>query len=221
LRHGQVRDGRSNEMPVSRRKNDMTIIYGLPVIAYLLGSLSAAIVVARALGIQDPREVGSKNPGATNILRYGGKLPALLTLAGDLLKGVAAVLIARALTDDALVIALSGLSAFLGHLFPVFFRLRGGKGVATALGVWLAVNPWVGLALLGTWLVLAAVFRYSSLSALGAALAAPFFVAWWMPDLTYLYTCTAMSMLLIARHRTNIRNLLAGRERKIGKTSAG
>ena len=198
----------------------MTIVYGLPVIAYLLGSVSAAIVVAHTLGIQDPREVGSKNPGATNILRYGGKLPAVLTLAGDLLKGAVAVLIARALTDDAVVIALSGLGVFLGHLFPVFFRLRGGKGVATALGVWLAVNPWVGLALLGTWLVLAALFRYSSLSALGSALAAPFFVAWWVPESNYLYACTAMSMLLIIRHRSNIRNLLAGRESKIGKSSA-
>ena len=196
----------------------MTIINSLPIVAYLLGSVSTAVVVARVLGIQDPREVGSKNPGATNILRYGGKLAALLTLAGDLLKGVAAVLIAKALTDDGLVIALSGLAAFVGHLFPVFFRFRGGKGVATALGVWLAINPWVGLALVATWLAFAALFRYSSLSALAAAFSAPFFVAWLIPDVVYLYTCTAMSMLLIVRHRSNIRNLLAGRESKIGKS---
>ena len=139
------------------------IAYALPLFAYLLGSVSTAVVVARAMGISDPREVGSKNPGATNILRYGGKLPALLTLAGDTLKGVLAVLIARAFTDDALILALTGLAVFMGHLYPVFFGFRGGKGVATALGAWFALSPWLGLALVGTWVVAAAVFRYSSL----------------------------------------------------------
>lgn len=194
------------------------IVYTLPLFAYLLGSVSTAVVVARALGISDPREVGSKNPGATNILRYGGKLPALLTLAGDTLKGVLAVLIARAFTDDALILALTGLAVFMGHLYPVFFGFRGGKGVATALGAWFALSPWVGLALVGTWIVLAAAFRYSSLAALIAALAAPLYIAWWMQDAPYVYASIAMSAWLILRHRSNIRNLLAGRESKIGKS---
>lgn len=195
------------------------IVYALPLFAYLLGSVSTAIVVARALGISDPREVGSKNPGATNILRYGGKLPALLTLTGDALKGVLAVVIARAVTDDASVLALTGLAAFMGHLYPVFFGFRGGKGVATALGAWFALSPWVGLLLIGTWIVLAAVFRYSSLSAVIAALAAPFYIAWQLQDASYVYAGIVMSAWLILRHRSNIRNLLAGRESKIGKST--
>src|SRR3970282_2103302 len=125
-------------------------LYLLPLLAYLLGSVSTAVVIARLMGLQDPRETGSKNPGATNILRYGGKAAAILTLAGDILKGVIAVLIARALTADDVIIVLSGFAAFLGHLFPVFFGFRGGKGVATALGVWLARHPWGGLVVVGT-----------------------------------------------------------------------
>lgn len=195
------------------------IVYALPLFAYLLGSVSTAIVVARALGISDPRDVGSKNPGATNILRYGGKLPALLTLTGDALKGVLAVVIARAVTDDASVLALTGLAAFMGHLYPVFFGFRGGKGVATALGAWFALSPWVGLLLIGTWIVLAAVFRYSSLSAVIAALAAPFYIAWQLHEAPYVYAGIVMSAWLILRHRSNIRNLLAGRESKIGKST--
>src|SRR3990172_4688816 len=144
----------------------MTWLYFLPVLAYLLGSISSAVVIARVMGLPDPRETGSKNPGATNILRYGGKTAAALTLAGDVLKGVLPVLIARALTTDAVIITLTGFGAFLGHLYPVFFSFRGGKGVATALGVWLALSPGVGLALLATWVVMAVLFRYSSLSAL-------------------------------------------------------
>ena len=199
--------------------DNAVIVYALPLLAYLLGSVSTAVVIARAMGISDPREVGSKNPGATNILRYGGKLPALLTLVGDTLKGVLAVLIARACTDDALILALTGLAVFMGHLYPVFFGFRGGKGVATALGAWFALSPWVALALVGTWIVLAAAFRYSSLSAVIAALAAPFYIAWWMQDAAYVYGGIVMSAWLILRHRSNIRNLLAGRESKIGKSA--
>ena len=139
----------------------MTWLYSLPVLAYLLGSISSAVVIARVMGLPDPRETGSKNPGATNILRYGGKTAAVLTLAGDILKGVIPVLVARALTADAVIITLCGFAAFFGHLFPVFFGFRGGKGVATALGVWFALNPWVGLALLATWALMALLFRYS------------------------------------------------------------
>jgi len=194
----------------------MNWLYLIPIPAYLLGSISSAIVIARIMGLADPRETGSNNPGATNILRYGGKLAALLTLLGDILKGVVAVLVARALTTDVLIIALCGFAAFLGHLYPIFFGFRGGKGVATALGVWLAVNPWVGLAMLGTWIGMAAVFRYSSLSALVASLAAPLYVAWLSPGIPYVGTAVVMSAILIYRHRANIQKLLAGTETKIG-----
>lgn len=195
----------------------MTWLYLLPLLAYLLGSVSSAVVIARLMGLRDPRDVGSGNPGATNILRYGGKAAAILTLAGDILKGVIAVLIARALTTDDVVIVLSGFAAFLGHLFPVFFGFRGGKGVATALGVWLALSPWVGLLLLATWVLMAVLFRYSSLSALTASVAAPLYVAWLSPGMPYLATMMAMSVILVFRHRSNIRNLLAGTETKIGR----
>lgn len=192
-------------------------LYILPLLAYLLGSVSTAVVIARVMGLQDPRETGSKNPGATNILRYGGKTAAILTLAGDILKGAVAVLVAQALTADPMIIALTGFAAFLGHLFPVFFSFRGGKGVATALGVWLALNPWVGLALIATWVLVALLFRYSSLSALMASLAAPLYVAWLSPSAPYLATMIVMSAILIFRHRSNIRNLIAGTEAKIGR----
>jgi glycerol-3-phosphate acyltransferase PlsY len=195
----------------------MTWLYLLPLLAYLLGSVSSAVVIARLMGLRDPRDVGSGNPGATNILRYGGKAAAILTLAGDILKGVIAVLIARALTTDDVIIVLSGFAAFLGHLFPVFFGFRGGKGVATALGVWLALSPWVGLLLLATWVLMALLFRYSSLSALTASVAAPLYVAWLSPGMPYLATMIAMSAILVFRHRSNIRNLLAGTETKIGR----
>ena len=193
------------------------LIYSLPVLAYLFGSISTAVVVAKAMGLADPRQVGSGNPGATNILRYGGKLAAILTLLGDVLKGVIPVLLARALTADPIVIAITGFMAFVGHLFPVFFGFRGGKGVATACGVWLTLNPWVGLLLVATWMVTALLFRYSSLSALLSALAAPLYVAWLSDDLAYLVAMIAMSGILIFRHRSNIRNLLAGKENKLGR----
>ena len=195
----------------------MTWLYSLPVLAYLLGSISSAVVIARVMGLSDPREIGSKNPGATNILRYGGKMAAVLTLAGDILKGAIPVLVARALTADAVIITLCGFAAFLGHLFPVFFGFRGGKGVATALGVWFALNPWVGLALLITWVLMALLFRYSSLAALTASAAAPLYVEWLSPGTPYLATMIVMSAILIFRHRSNIRNLIAGTETKIGR----
>ena len=191
--------------------------YVLPALSYLLGSVSTGVVVARLLGLQDPRETGSKNPGATNLLRYGGKLAAALTLTGDILKGVVAILGARTFTDDTAILALAGLAAFIGHLWPVFFGFHGGKGVATALGVWLALSPWVGLMLIVTWLAVAVLFRYSSLSALTAALAAPLYVYLLMPEPAYLIMMVAMSALLVFRHRVNIRRLLVGTEMKIGR----
>ena len=191
--------------------------YTLPALAYLLGSLSTGVVVARLFGLQDPRATGSKNPGATNLLRYGGKLAAVLTLAGDILKGVVAILVARAFTDDAVILALAGFAVFIGHLWPVFFGFHGGKGVATALGVWLALNPWVGLLLIVTWLAVAVLSRYSSLSALAAAVAAPLYVYLLMPQPAYFAMMVAMSALLVFRHRANIRRLLVGTEMKIGR----
>ncbi len=193
------------------------LAYALPALAYLLGSVSTGVVVARVLGLQDPRETGSKNPGATNLLRYGGKLAAVLTLLGDIFKGVVAVLVARAVTDAAVILALVGLAVFIGHLWPVFFSFRGGKGVATALGVWLALNPAVGLLLIGTWITMAVLFRYSSLSALTAAVSAPLYVYLLMPQPAYLVMMIAMSALLVFRHRANIARLIAGTETKIGK----
>ena len=190
--------------------------YVLPALSYLLGSVSTGVVVARLLGLQDPRETGSKNPGATNLLRYGGKLAAALTLTGDILKGVVAILVARTFTDDVAILALVGFAVFIGHLWPVFFGFHGGKGVATALGVWLALSPWVGLMLIVTWLAVAVLFRYSSLSALTAALAAPLYVYLLMPEPAYLIMMVAMSALLVFRHRVNIQRLLAGTETKIG-----
>ena len=196
------------------------LLYLFPLLGYLLGSLSSAVLVSRMLGLADPRTTGSRNPGATNVLRYGGKLAAILTLAGDVAKGAAAVALARLATDDSAVLALTALAAFGGHLYPVFFGFRGGKGVATALGVWLVLVPWVGVLLIVTWLLVAAVFRYSSLAALVAALAAPLYVLWLAPLITYVAASIAMTGLLVWRHRANIRNLVAGTEGRIGAKAA-
>jgi glycerol-3-phosphate acyltransferase PlsY len=193
------------------------LTYLLPVLAYLLGSISSAVIVSRLMGLQDPRQAGSKNPGATNVLRLGGKKAAIFTLLGDVLKGVIPVLLARALTQDPAVLSLVALAAFVGHLYPVFFGFKGGKGVATALGVLLALSPWVGLAVLATWLVMAFTFRYSSLSALTAAVLAPLYTWLWLSAPSYITAVTLMSGLLLWRHRSNIRNLLAGTEGKIGR----
>ncbi|MBI5611792.1 MAG: glycerol-3-phosphate 1-O-acyltransferase PlsY [Gammaproteobacteria bacterium] len=193
------------------------LLYLLPLAAYLIGSVSSAIVVSRLFGLKDPRKVGSGNPGATNILRYGGKKAALLTLAGDILKGALPVLAARAFTDDSAILALVMFCAFLGHLFPVFHGFQGGKGVATAFGVLFALNNWVGLALVGTWLAMAVAFRYSSLAAISAALLTPLYVWWLVPGAPFLYATLAMTGLLLWRHRANIGKLLAGKEPKIGK----
>ncbi len=190
----------------------------LPIlVGYLLGSLSSAVIVARLLGLKDPREVGSGNPGATNILRYGGKGPAVATLIGDLLKGVVAVLIARAMNVDAAIVAATMVAAFLGHLYPVFFGFKGGKGVATALGVFLAANLWVGLAIAGSWAVMAVITRYSSLSALVATALSPLYAWIWLREPAYIIGSIAIAALLFWRHRDNIRRLLAGTEAKIGK----
>jgi len=163
----------------------------------------------------DPRTVGSGNPGATNILRQGDKAAAALTLVGDLLKGLLPVLLARSVDAGPSLVAMVGAAAFLGHLYPVFFGFRGGKGVATALGVYLGVSIWTGLAVIVTWIASALVFRFSSLAAVLAAIGAPLFVWWWLRELPYLVMSLLLTALLLWRHRTNIRRLLRGEEDRI------
>jgi glycerol-3-phosphate acyltransferase PlsY len=186
----------------------------LLAVAYLLGSVCSAILVCRTLGLPDPRSQGSHNPGATNVMRIGGKGPALLTLAGDMLKGVPLVMLARhwGLSSD--LISAIGLAAFLGHLYPVFFRFEGGKGVATALGVLLALDWQLGLAVIAIWLIAFAPTRISSLGSLTAFTAAPI-LAWYL-DPGYMLGVAGMSVLLITRHKTNIKALLKGEEKKFG-----
>lgn len=182
-------------------------------LAYLLGSFSSAIVVCRLMGLPDPRTDGSRNPGTTNVLRLGGKLPALLTLTGDVLKGVIPVMVGRELDFDALLLSAVGLAAFLGHLYPLFFRFEGGKGVATALGVLLALHWQLGLAVLGLWLLAFALTRISSVGAITAFVAAPLLAhTVWMPDA--MLGIVGMSLLLLARHKENMKALIEGRERR-------
>jgi glycerol-3-phosphate acyltransferase PlsY len=193
-------------------------------IAYLIGSLSFAVIVSRVMGLSDPRSYGSKNPGATNVLRSGNKTAAVLTLALDALKGfvpvLAAGLLAPRLGLGEATVAWVGFAAFLGHLFPVFFRFQGGKGVATAAGVLLGLNPLLGLATLATWLIIAAFFRYSSLAAIVAAVFAPFYQMLIWGGGAALLPLIAMSLLLLWRHGGNMRKLIQGRESKIGQKPA-
>ena len=185
--------------------------------AYLMGSLSSAILVCRIMGLPDPRTQGSNNPGATNVLRIGGKKAALITLLGDMLKGVIPVLIAKWYGFAPPAIALIAFGAFLGHLYPIFFRFEGGKGVATALGCLLALSWPVGLCWVGTWLLAAALFRYSSLAAIIASLLAPLYIWFFTHQPVYVIVIAFMGVLLILRHRSNIRKLLQRRESKIGQ----
>ena len=194
------------------------------VVAYLIGSLSFAVIVSRVFGLADPRSYGSKNPGATNVLRSGHRAAAILTLALDALKGFVPVVLALWLSPrfgwGETTIGFVGLAAFLGHLWPVFFRFEGGKGVATAAGVLLALNPWLGLATLATWVIVAVFFRYSSLASIVAAAFAPFYqLLIWEPSPLAL-AIAVMSLLLIWRHSGNIRKLLAGTESKLGQKAA-
>ncbi|MEW6646760.1 MAG: glycerol-3-phosphate 1-O-acyltransferase PlsY [Pseudomonadota bacterium] len=192
---------------------DIALIAG----AYLLGSLSTAIILCRLLGLPDPRTQGSGNPGATNVLRFGGKKLAALTLVGDLVKGLIPVLIARSLTADPVVLAAVAMAAFLGHLYPLFFGFKGGKGVATAVGVLFGLAWPVALAAILTWLVMAALFRISSLSALTASVLAPAYMFWLDGRAAFITMTAVMSLFLLWRHRANIQRLLAGEEKKIGK----
>ena len=205
-----------------------SVLYPLlaTVAAYLIGSLSFAVIVSRVMGLNDPRTFGSKNPGATNVLRSGSKLAAVLTLLLDAVKGWLPVVAVKwwgqpyGLEEGTM--ALVGLAAFLGHLFPVFFRFVGGKGVATALGVLVATSGWLGLATMLTWLIIAYFFRYSSLASLVAAVFAPVYYIFgdgvaWLMDKNLLMSTVLMSALLIWRHAENISRLVKGTESKLGK----
>lgn len=197
------------------------INWSAALLAYLLGSVSFAVLVSRAFGLADPRSYGSQNPGATNVLRSGHKLAAALTLLLDAGKGALAVWLAQLQGLDETGVALCAIGVFLGHLYPVFFRFRGGKGVATAFGVLIGLHWWLGLYTGLTWLVLAFFFRYSSLAALTAALFAPCF--YWLlvgPDAT-LAAIAGISVLIFYRHRRNIVNLATGKESRIGRKPDG
>lgn len=186
--------------------------------AYLVGSISFGILMSKAFGLPDPRTVGSGNPGATNVARSGKKLPAILTLLGDALKGWLPVWLALQCNMLMWVVAAVGLAVFFGHLYPIYHKFKGGKGVATALGVMLAISPWLGLAALVTWILVFAISRYSSLGAIVAAALAPFY-AWIMLSAykDFIITVAVMSVFLIWRHRSNIKKLLAGTESGFGK----
>jgi len=205
--------------------NSILLTLAATVAAYLLGSLSFAVIVSRLMGLNDPRTYGSKNPGATNVLRSGNKAAAVVTLLFDALKGWLPVVLARwygqpyGLEEGTM--ALVGLAAFVGHLWPVFFRFQGGKGVATAAGVLLGISVWLGLATLATWVIIAAFFRYSSLASLVAAVFAPFFYVLgagmaWYSDARVGLAIAVMSGLLAWRHKDNIGRLIKGTESRLG-----
>ena len=191
------------------------------LVGYLIGSLSFGVIVSRAFGLPDPHGYGSGNPGATNVLRTGRKAAALLTLLGDGGKGWLAVFLAQRFAGgwgvEAAGVAGVAIAVFIGHLYPVFFGFRGGKGVATAAGILLAVNHWLGLATLASWIAIAAIFRLSSLAALIAAVFAPAYYVWLFGIDAMSAALTAVSALLVWRHRDNIRRLLAGQEERIGE----
>ncbi len=192
--------------------------------AYLIGSVSFAVIVSRAMGLRDPRSYGSGNPGATNVLRSGNKAAAVLTLILDALKGAVPVLLAdrygAPFGIGPGVVALVGLAAFVGHLWPVFLRFRGGKGVATGAGVLLALNPWLGLATLATWIIIAGFFRYSSLASIVSAAFAPFYQLLIWGGGPEAVAITVMSLLLVWRHAANITKLLNGTESRLGRKPA-
>lgn len=181
-------------------------------LAYLTGSVSSAIIVCKLMGLADPRENGSGNPGATNVMRIGGKKAAAITLFGDAMKGLLPVLLAKALAVDSLILSLVVFAAFFGHLYPIFFGFKGGKGVATSLGVTLGVAWLLGIAVAGTWFVVYKIGKISSLSALVAATLTPLYVWLIVGDVNLVVTFVVISVILLWRHRSNIQRLLAGKE---------
>lgn len=204
---------------------DYLVLVGLTVVAYLIGSLSFAVIVSRVMGLDDPRTYGSQNPGATNVLRSGNKTAAIATLLCDALKGYFPVLLVKSFGPDFglddRAVAWVAISAFIGHLWPVFFSFKGGKGVATAAGILFGVEPLLGLATLSTWVIVAFFFRYSSLAALAASLFAPAYYLFgdplaWQTSQAELLALAVMSALLLMRHKDNITRLVSGQETKIG-----
>lgn len=195
----------------------LMIFYPIVVIlSYLIGSLSAAIITCKIMGLADPRTAGSNNPGATNVMRIGGKKAAAITLVGDLLKGLIPVVIVKILfPEESFLLALTALAAFLGHLFPVFFGFKGGKGVATALGCIIGLNLWVALCAFGVWLLVFAISKISSLSALTAAIIAPIFLWLFDASASVVIAVIIMDILLIIRHKANIQRILNGEEKKL------
>ncbi len=187
----------------------------LIILAYFIGSISAAIITCKLLNEVDPRTVGSKNPGATNVMRHAGKKAAILTLVGDLLKGTIPVVIGHALGLDWMWLGLIGTAAFLGHLYPIYYGFKGGKGVATALGVYIGLQPIVGILVIITWLISALVFNISSLSALIATLLAPLYFFWVTDSLPLFIILVVITGFIYWRHRNNIVNIIDGTERKI------
>lgn len=181
--------------------------------AYLVGSVSSAILVCRLMGLADPREQGSGNPGATNVMRIGGKKAAAITFLGDMLKGLLPVCLAKILGAPLEMVALTGVAAFLGHLYPVFFNFKGGKGVATSIGVLLGFSWWVGLAFIGIWLTIYKLGKISSVSALVASILSPVIVWYIVADKAIVAAAIFMTVLLLWRHKANIQRLMAGEER--------
>ena len=204
----------------ARRSNTAMIDAAVVLTAYLTGSIASAILVCRAMGLPDPRGEGSGNPGATNVLRIGGKVPAALALAGDVLKGVLPVLLAKSLSLSPTIVALSVLAAFLGHLYPLYFRFQGGKGMATALGA-IATLAWpVASVMCALWLAVAVVTRYSSLASMIAAIGAPVAALWFAPGPANLAVLVVIASFLLWRHRENIQRLIGGTESRIGRRAA-
>ena len=199
----------------------MTFSWLLVPLAYLVGSVSFAVLVSRWLNLPDPREAGSHNPGATNVLRLGGKKAAILTLLGDLAKGFLPLFAAYLFSTEAMLIAAVGLAAFLGHLYPVFFGFKGGKGVATALGSVLSVAPLIGLTLLLAWLGAVALWRYSSGGALTAFGLFPIIVALLHPSAAFISFAVVVTGLIVVKHKGNIERLWKGTESKVGQGRPG
>jgi len=202
--------------PVTQSNRNVLIDFSLIVLGYLAGSVASAVVVCRALGLPDPRSAGSHNPGATNVLRLHGKKAGALALAGDVGKGFVPVLLASLLGSAPWVTALTGVAAFAGHLYPVFFGFRGGRGVATLVGVLLGAYWLAGIAFVATWLLVAAAFRYSSLASMAAAALTPLYTWLLQGRSEFIASFTVMAAVLLWRHRPNLRNLLAGKESRIG-----
>ncbi len=197
--------------------HSLVIHVALVVSAYLLGSINSAILLSKAMNLPDPRSLGSGNPGATNVLRTGNKIAAAITLLGDLLKGLIPVLIAKYFHADTFIIATVCLAALLGHMYPIYYRFQGGKGVATTLGVLFGVDWVLALLWITLWLGVAFLFRYSSLSALTATFALACIAWFWFKQIWIPIALGVMAVLVFWRHRSNIKNLLAGKESKIGK----